>query len=147
MTTPAFKGEPMRVSMSGAPVQVWAGTPNQPGISILFFNKDTVNPVYLGYNNAIAVQGANTVELDPQSSANMDGTRTIYATGIAGAGPLQVIPGGSNFFQQFNSLTIPLGATSGARIVLNGLTGTITAYTENNRAAFILSPNGIFMYV
>lgn len=131
--------------MGGVPVQVWAGTPQQ-SVSILFFNKDTVNPIYLGYNNAIEVGGSNTVELDPQSSTNMDGSRTIYANGIAGAGPLQIIPGGSNFFQQFSSLTIPLGATSGTRIVLNGLTGTITAYNANNRVSYIIAPNGIFFY-
>lgn len=145
MTYPAFKGEPSRVQMGGVPVQVWAGTPQQ-SVSILFFNKDTVNPIYLGYNNAIEVGGSNTVELDPQSSTNMDGSRTIYANGIAGAGPLQIIPGGSNFFQQFSSLTIPLGATSGTRIVLNGLTGTITAYNANNRVSYIIAPNGIFFY-
>lgn len=146
MSMPTFKGEPTRVAMGNIPVQVWAGTPGQ-SVSVLFINKDTVNPIYLGYNNSIGIGGQNTVELDPQSSANMDGSRTIYAIGVVGAGPLQAIPGGSNFFQQFSSLTIPLGATTGERIVLNGLTGTITGFGPTNRVTYVLSPVGFFFYI
>lgn len=145
MTTP-FKGEPSRVAMSGGPVQVWAGVPGQ-SVPVLFFNKDLSNPIYLGYTLNTTIGAPNTVELDPQSSTSMDGSRTIYASGVMGAGPLQVVPGGSNFFQVLSSLTIPFGATSGERIVINGATGTITGYGPTDRVTFVIAPNGIFMYI
>lgn len=131
--------------MSGTAIPVWMGSPGL-SVSILFLNKDGTNPIYLGYSSSLQIGAGNTIELDPQSSTNMDGSRTIYAVGVLGAGPLQVIPGGSNFFQQFSSLTIPLGATSGTRIVINGLTGTITGYNALNKVTFIIAPNGIFFY-
>lgn len=45
------------------------------------------------------------------------------------------------------SLTIPYGATTGARIVINGTTATITAYNSSNQVVYILSPAGLFLYV
>lgn len=45
-----------------------------------------------------------------------------------------------------NILVIPYGATTGQRIVINGSSGTITAYTAANTIAYIINSQGIFFY-
>jgi hypothetical protein len=44
------------------------------------------------------------------------------------------------------TLTLPAGATSGERIVLNGDTGTIEFYDANDHLILTLSPDGIIVY-
>jgi hypothetical protein len=81
--------------MSGNAFQVWSGFGQS--VSILFFNRDVTNPVYLSYRPNVYIGATNAVILNPQSSVTMDGSRTIYAIGVNGAGPLQAIPGGSSY--------------------------------------------------
>ena len=149
MSTPsqAFKGEPVQIPFNGGPpTPVWTGYGSSGGVPVLCINQDTANTVYLGYQNNITIGGGNTVPLGPGSSVPLDGSRTIYAIAQAGTANLLVIPGASSFFQRITSLTIPTGATSGARIVINGLTGTITGFASNGEIAFVISPTAILMY-
>lgn len=92
-----FQGEPLRVPMSGTPVPVWNGLPGSP--PIMLYNFDTSNSIYVGYTRNISIGAPNTQLLQPQFGLTMDGTRTIYAIGVSGAGPLQVTPGGGAPFQ------------------------------------------------
>jgi hypothetical protein len=144
----AFKGEPVQMNVGGAisPVQIWAGSQGFQGVPILCINQDMTNAVSIGYQSNIGIGGANTVQLGPQSAMPLDGSRTIYAIAPPNTAPLQVIPGASNFFQRLTSLTLPVGATSGPRIVLNGLDATITGYNSAGNPTYIIDPNGIFFY-
>ncbi len=113
MTTPTFKGEPTVISMSGNAFQVWSGY--QLSVPILFYNRDLTNNIYLSYQPTVFVGAPNSVILNAQSSVTMDGSRTIYAIGANGAGPLQIIPGGTNY-QTSNppvSLLATLGSVNG----------------------------------
>jgi hypothetical protein len=143
----AFQGEPVQIPFQGQPpTQIWSGQGSQ-GTPILCINQDTVNAVSLGYQNNIALNGANTIPLAPQSSVTLDGSRTIYAIAASGTANLLVIPGASNFFQRLTSLTLPVGATSGERIVLNGLTATITGYGPSGNPAYVITPIGLYFYL
>lgn len=113
---------------------------------VLCINQDMSNPVYLGYQNNIQIGGGNTIPLSPQSSIPLDGSRTIYAIALAGTQPLLVIPGASSFFQRLSSLTIPTGATSGERIVINGTTGSILGFNAAGEEDFAITPVGFFFY-
>lgn len=146
MSTPGgtFKGEPNLVPFGGQAIQVWSGTGQS--VQILFFNQDQVNTVSLSYQNNVGIGAQNAVPLGPQSSVSMDGSRTIYANAPVGTTPMLVLPGGGSFFQRFTSITIPTGATSGPRIVINGLTGTITGYGADGTVSFIITPTAILMY-
>lgn len=129
MVTPVFKGEPKRIAMSGSPVPMWNGYAGAP--PILFYNKDTANAIYLGYTNNISIGGINTVELDPQSSTTMDGSRTIYAIGPNGAGPLQVIPGGTNFFSALSSFTVGIPPNTQIQLLSQDGTGFFNFLLNN----------------
>lgn len=146
MSTPGgtFKGEPNIVPFGGQAIQVWSGTGQS--VQILFFNQDQVNAVSLSYQNNVEIGAANAVPLGPQSSVSMDGSRTIYANAPQGTTPMLVLPGGGSFFQRSTSITIPTGATSGTRIVIDGLTGTITGYDADNSITFLITPTVILMY-
>lgn len=138
MSTP-FKGEPAQIAFSGQAVPVWQGSQGQ-SVPVLLFNQDQSNPVAVGYQNNLAVTAPNAVPLGPQSSVTMDGSRTIYANAPKGTLPLVVIPGGSSFFQRLVKLTLPTGATTGQRIVLNGLTGVIEVFNAANQLIASISP-------
>lgn len=125
MTSPTgFKGEPTVLSMSGNATQVWSGY--QLSVPILFFNQDPTNIVYLSYQNNVAIGATNAVALNPQTSVTMDGSRTIYAVGAKGAGPLQIIPGATSY-QGVGPTVTPLvggsagngGSVSGAPAIAN----------------------------
>lgn len=144
MTTP-FPGEPNQVSFQGKAVQIWAGT-GKAGTPVLLLNQDQANTVTVNYRPNVIIGDSNAVPIGPQSSFTMDGGRTIYAIAPSGTAPLLVIPGGGSFFQRITSITIPTGATSGQRIVINGLTGTITGFDAGNNVTFILSPAGLEVF-
>ena len=147
MPPSVFKGEPTQIPFNGGPpTQIWSGTQAAAGTPVLCVNQDTANTVYIGYQTNIAIGGANAVPLAPQSSIPLDGSRSIYAIAQQGTANLLVIPGASSFFQRLSSLTIPIGATSGERIVINGATGTITGFDSFNNVTFIISPTAILMY-
>jgi hypothetical protein len=103
-----WKGEPVRLMMGGAPVAVWMGNPGAP--PVLVYNFDAVNPIYVGYQPNIAVNGNNTQYVPSNFGLTMDGTRTLYAVGANGAGPLQITPGGGAPFQQPSVSLVNLGA-------------------------------------
>jgi hypothetical protein len=139
----AVTGEPTQVPFTGSPIQIWSGTGE--AINILMFNQDQNNTVTVNYRNDVQVGASNAVPIGPQSSVTMDGSRTLYANAPNGTAAMIVIPGGGNFFQRLVSLTIPTGATTGARVVINGATGTITGYNAANQVTFVLSPTGLIV--
>jgi hypothetical protein len=111
------------------------------------------NTVWIGDTNAIQpADGSGVVALSPNSTYAVDGKSAMYAIVAVGLpSNIATIAGGLNFFQPVSSITIPTGATSGERIVLNGATGTITGYDssstgDTNGITFVIAPNGIFMY-
>lgn len=98
MGTPiGWKGEPLRVTMSGTPFIVWQRGAGAP--PVMLFNFDPNNAIYVGYTNNIQIGAPNTQFLPPGFGLTMDGTRAIYAVGPKGSGPLQVTPGGGAPFQ------------------------------------------------
>jgi hypothetical protein len=139
----AVTGEPTQVPFTGSPIQVWSGTGE--AIDILMFNQDQNNTVTVNYRNDVQVGASNAVPIGPQSSVTMDGSRTLYANAPNGTAAMIVIPGGGNFFQRLVSLTIPTGATTGARVVINGATGTITGYNAANQVVYVLSPTSFIV--
>ena len=137
----------MQLPFNGQPATaVWTGYSGGRGLPVLCINQDSANTVYLGYQPNIAVGGGNTIPLAPNSSIPLDGSRTIYAIAVSGTKALLVIPGASSFFQRLTSITIPTGATSGARIVIDGVAGTITAFDSTGEVSFIITPTAILMY-
>jgi hypothetical protein len=138
MTTP-FPGEPNQVPFRGEAAQVWSGT-GTGGTPILLYNQDSANVVTANYRPNVQVGDSNAVPIPPMSSVSMDGGRTIYANAPAGTQPLLVIPGGGSFFQPVTSLTVPTGATSGARITLNGLLGLIEDFDSANALIGSIAP-------
>jgi len=137
----------MQLPFNGQPATaVWTGYAGGRGLPVLCINQDSSNTVYLGYQANIAIGGGNTIPLAPVSSIPLDGSRTIYAIAAAGTKSLLVIPGASSFFQRLTSITIPTGATSGARIVIDGVAGTITAYDSTGEVSFLITPTAILMY-
>lgn len=107
------------------------------------------NTVWIGDNSSIqSSDGNGVVPLTAQSTYAVDGKNDVFGT-VASGLPTTVftIAGGQNFFQPVSSITLPTGATSGERIVINGLTGTITGFGPTGRVTYVISPLGIFMYV
>jgi hypothetical protein len=111
------------------------------------------NTVWIGdYNTIQYTDGSGVVPLTPNSTYAASGQADVYATAAPGLpSTVYTIAGGLNFFQPVTSITLPTGATSGERIVLNGLTGTITGYNSTSEGptsgvAFIISPAGMFFY-
>jgi hypothetical protein len=92
-----WKGEPLRLLMTGTPIPIWMGTQNSP--PLMLYNFDPSNNIYAGYQPNIAINGPNTQLLPPNFGLTMDGTRTIYVIGPKASGPLQVTPGGAHPFQ------------------------------------------------
>jgi hypothetical protein len=123
VSTPTFKGEPTVVPMSGNAFQVWSGY--QLSVPILFYNRDLTNNIYLSYQPTVYQNAPNAVILNPQSSVTMDGSRTIYAIGPNNAGPLQIIPGGTNY------------QTSNPPVSLLATLGNVTAVSSGNPVALM----------
>jgi hypothetical protein len=103
---------------------------NEQGSSCLLVNADQNNTIYLGDADSILPADPNrTTPLGPNASVVVDGSTDTYAI-CAGnqTALLNIIPGGVNFFLPVVSLTIPFGATTGARITLDGIRGAIFVY-------------------
>lgn len=79
--------------------QVWAGTPNDAGGTILLWNQDLNNTVYVGFRNSIAIAGLNTIPIPPNGMVTLGTDRTIYAIAAQGTANLVSIPGGGSFFR------------------------------------------------
>jgi hypothetical protein len=118
-----WKGEPLRLTMNGATIPIWMGTPNSP--PVMLFNFDQSNPIYAGYQPNLALNAPNTQILPPNFGLTMDGRRTIYVVGVNGAGPLQVTPGGGTPFQ-LSSINI---STGGAAISEDASTPAVVTAT------------------
>src|SRR5438105_13955485 len=86
---------PSQVQVTTSPRPIW---PGQGGASILVYNPDAVNTVYLGGVSGISVGASNTLPLGPGQSVSLDGTHPIYACAPAGTAATVVIPGGAAFF-------------------------------------------------
>lgn len=96
MTTPNVY-PPSQVPLDPAgivPVAVWQGLPDAP--SILLFNQDPNNIVYVGYNNTITVGGPDTIPIQQLSPVAVDGRGTVYAIALPNTAALVVAPGGSD---------------------------------------------------
>ena len=91
--------QPLQVAPSGRPEQLWGGT--SPGTSILIYNQDLTNTLYIGYVNAIKINGVNTIPVAPNAFWPIDGGTQIWAIGTQGMAPTVVVPGGCP--SRFNS--------------------------------------------
>lgn len=113
----------------------------QGGGNCLIVNTDQNNTVYLGDDSGIQAADPNrTTPLGPNASVVVDGSTDTYAICSSGQTvALDVIPGGINFFLPVRSLTIPVGATTGARITLDGNRGAIFIYNSLGALAASIS--------
>lgn len=106
--------------------------------------------VFFGDDNAIkSTDGVGIVPITPNSYFGVTGDHDLFACVAAGdSATLSVISGGLNFFLPLTSLTIPYGAGTGQRIVINppGFPGGIVGYNALNAVEFIISPNGYLLY-
>jgi hypothetical protein len=109
----------------------------------LLLNSDQNNTIFLGTDNTIqANDSERVVPLPPSGSVVVDGKfDDTYATCLANKpAVLYIIPGGVNFFLPVVSLTIPFGATTGERIVLDGVHGVILLYNSANQLVASYAP-------
>ena len=88
---------PSQVQLSATAAVLWGG--RAPGSSILIYNPDAVNTIYLSGVSGIQAGGSNTMPLGPGQSVTLDGSESIYAVAPAGTAAAVVAPGGSSFFQ------------------------------------------------
>lgn len=90
--------------------QVWAGIPGDTG-TILLWNQDLNNTVFVGFRNSITIGGINTIPIPPNGMVTLGTDRTIYAIAAKGTANLVSIPGGGSFFrgltQGLGQLVIP----------------------------------------
>jgi hypothetical protein len=105
------------------------------------------NNLYIGDNNAINWEDATILIIPPNGSFASDGSQAVYATAAPNLPTVaNVLAGGTSFFQPVSSITIPTGATTGERIVINGTTGEVTIYNSSNNIERVISPVGDFFY-
>jgi hypothetical protein len=96
---------------------------------------------FFGDTNAIrSSDGNGIVAVSPNSYFAVTGENDLFACVAPGTiANLNVISGGLNFFLPVTSLTIPFGATTGTRIVLDGTTGNIEIFDSTNALVGVLS--------
>lgn len=87
---------PSQVKVTPAPAVIWGGRGD--GGSILVYNPDPSNTVYVSGNSGITVGASNTLPLGPGQSVSLGDSDAIYACALAGTAPVIVIPGGAAFF-------------------------------------------------
>lgn len=89
---------------------------------MLYSNPDASKTVYLGYVNAIKINGVNTIPLGPGQAIPIDGGTPVWAIGTTGTAATVVVPGGSNLF-----LPTSLSGIGGAAVYVQSSapTGTI----------------------
>ena len=144
---------------NGTAALAWSG--RQAGIStILFYNTDTVNTVYLGSLSNITPGGTGTIPILPNGTFSGDPSANWYVTGsAAGIVPLVVVPNGQGYFlgitAGLGNLVIPsvqspnfVHDVSGWQIAkdgsaeFNNLTVRGTFYGTD----YIINVDGIFFY-
>ena len=83
---------------NGSAAIAWSG--RQAGITtILFYNTDTVNTVWLGSLSNITPAGSGTIPILPNGTFSGDPSVNWYVTGsAAGIVPLVVVPNGQGYF-------------------------------------------------
>lgn len=86
---------PSQVQLSPAVVPAWGG---RAGSSVLIYNPDPANTIYLGGQSGISVGATNTLPLGPGQSVVVDGSQAIYGCAPAGTAATVVIPDGAAFF-------------------------------------------------
>ena len=102
----------LQVNVGLNPVVVWNGRA-APGVNtLLLWNSDTTNTVYVGDTSTISPTSPNTIPLPPNASISVDPGSPWWVVGaIAGIAPLVVLPNGQNFFlgltQGLGNLAIP----------------------------------------
>jgi hypothetical protein len=104
VTTPStYPPNQVPFGMGGTAVQAWPGVAGAS--SVLFFNQDIANTVWLGYDSDLQLNATNGWPLAPLTSVNMDGRRTIYAVANPGTSNMLVMPGGTNPTLSVTALT------------------------------------------
>lgn len=108
----------------------------------LIANVDQVNTIYIGDNYAILATDPTQVSpLGPQATLVVNGEKDVYGICLSGqTAACDVITGGISFFLRLISLVLPLGATTGARIVLDGTKGAIFLFNSSNQLIGSWSP-------
>jgi hypothetical protein len=96
---------------------------------------------FFGDTNAIrSSDGNGIISVSPNSYFAVTGENDLFACVAPGTtANLNVLSGGLNFFLPVTSLTIPFGATTGTRIVLDGTTGNIEIFDATNALVGVLS--------
>lgn len=111
----------------------------------LIINLDSANTIYLHNGDSFTTTDQSGVfplapnqgmVIDPSSAPGL----SLYALTVPGApANLGIVPGGVHFFLPTSKLTIPTGATTGERIVIDGTNGTITMYNASNQVTGLWS--------
>jgi hypothetical protein len=144
--------------------QVWPGNPGNTGGTVLFWNQDLNNTVYIGFRNTVSIAGLDSIPVPPNGMITLGTDRSVYAIAAVGTLPLVVIPGGGSFFrgltQAQGSLVLPsirspnfVTGVSGWIIRKDGsvefnngiFRGTVTAGSFVG-TDFEITPLGVFFY-
>jgi hypothetical protein len=97
---------------TGTPSLCWSGRQSGSISTIMFYNPDPDNYVYLGQESNITAAGPNSFPLAPNGSFSGDPSENWYVIGYAATQPLIMIPNGQSFqvslTQGYGSIVIPL---------------------------------------
>lgn len=121
---------PSQVQLSPSVKPIWGG---QAGASLLIYNPDAANTVYLGGVSGISVGALNTLPLGPGQSVVIDGSQAIYGTAPTGTAATVVIPGGAAFFL---GLTQAQGALAIASIHSPNFAPGVAGWSFNKDGTF-----------
>lgn len=110
----------------------------------LVTNLDSSITVYLHTGHGFASSDQSGLfPLAPGSTVVIDNDVPTYGTCQPGlSANVGIIPGGVHFFAPTSRITIPTGATTGRRIVIDGTAGTITMYSTANNVTGVWSASG-----
>lgn len=93
------QGDIAQVPFGNTYVQAWPGNINNTSGSVLFWNQDLLNTVYVSFRNTVAIGSIAAIPIPPNGMLTLGTDRSVYAIAAVGTLPLVVIPGGSSFFR------------------------------------------------
>jgi hypothetical protein len=139
--------------------QFWTGQPKSDE-SLMIWNQDITNTVYIGNLPQISANGLNTVPIQPNTAISITPTKNWFVIGsAAGILPLVVVPGGLAYFlgitNGYGNLSLPtvqspnfVSGVSGWQISKNGNAqfNNLTIRGVFNGTNFVINSNGAFFY-